>query len=114
MKTNTTTQKFNLKSIMQQAWQFVRRNGYTMSEALRVAWLNAKLKVKMQAGIVRFTYRKVSGEIREAFGTLKASLVPETAGNRRENPTVQTYFDTEKGESGEWRCFKVANLLSIA
>ena len=36
--------KKNLQSIMVQAWSFVKRNGYTMSEALKCAWANFKLK----------------------------------------------------------------------
>ncbi len=83
-----------------------------MAEALKTAWLNFKLKTKMRGGIVKFYYQKVSGEIREAYGTLRADLLPETKGtDRKPNPTVQVYFDTEREE---YRCFKVANLVKIA
>lgn len=102
--------KKNLQSIMVQAWSFVKRNGYTMSEALKCAWANFKLKNAFTKGIVHFHFRKVDGTIREAFGTLKKSIVPQTNGNSRNNPTIQTYFDTEVGN---WRCFKVANLISV-
>ena len=107
-----STQKRNqLKEIMSLAWSFVRKNGYTMSEALKVAWLNMKLKMQMKQKIVRFYYRKVSGEIREAFGSLQENLLPETKGTgRKTNDTLFTYFDTERGE---YRSFKRANLLSI-
>ena len=82
-----------------------------MSEALKVAWLNMKLKMQMKQKIVRFYYRKVSGEIREAFGSLQENLLPETQGTgRKANCTLQTYFDTERQD---WRCFKVANLVKI-
>lgn len=105
--------KSDLRAIMQMAWQFVKRNGFTMSEALHAAWLNFKLKVAMAARIVKFYFQKVDGSIREAYGTLNASIVPQTTGNdnRRKNDTVQTYFDTERSE---WRCYKRANLLRIA
>ena len=97
---------------MRLAWQMVKKNGYTMSEALKVAWLNMKLKRQMKERIIRFYYRKVSGEIREAFGTLKESIVPETKGTgRKANETLFTYYDSEREE---WRSFKKANLLSIA
>lgn len=100
-----------LSQIMSLAWQMVRKNGYTISEALKVAWHNIKLKTKMRKGIVRFYYRKVNGEIREAFGTLSDKLVPETKGSdRKSNNTLQTYFDTE---CSEWRSFKIANLINI-
>lgn len=100
------------KSVFQLAWQFVKKNGYTLSEALKTAWKNIKLKTAMKAKIVKFYFSKVDGSVREAFGTLKPELLPESKGtDRKPNDTVQTYFDTEKGE---YRCFKKANLVSIA
>ena len=97
---------------MLQAWQFVKRNGYTMSEALKVAWSNFKLKKEMTDRIVKFYYQKVDGSIREAFGTLSSKIMPETKGsNRKRNDTVQVYYDTEKQA---YRCYKKANLIRIA
>lgn len=105
-----TSFKNQMRELMMMAWQFVKRNGYTMSEAMKTAWLNFKLKKALKNGIVRFYFRKVDGTMREAFGTLKEALLPITQGNRRECATTQTYFDTEKGE---WRCYKLANLIKI-
>lgn len=102
----------NLKDIMTLAWSFVRRNGFTMAEAMKIAWRNYKLKKAMYGRIVKFYFLKVDSTLREAYGTLKENLLPATQGTgRRANDTVQTYFDTEKGE---WRCFKKANLVRIA
>ena len=103
----------DLRTIMTMAWQFVKRNGLELSEALKKAWQVFKLKAKMAKGIVRFYFRKVDGSIREAYGTLRADLMPEIKGddNRKKNDTVQAYYDTEKME---FRCFKVANLVRIA
>lgn len=104
--------KTDLRSIMQMAWQFVKRNGIELSEALKKAWQVFKLKAKMAKGIVRFYFRKVDGSIREAYGTLRADLMPEIKGDdpRKKNDTVQTYFDTEKQS---FRCFKLANLVAV-
>lgn len=100
-----------LHDIMSLAWQFVKRNGFTMSEALKVAWANIKLKAAMKQRIVKFYFQKVDGSIREAYGTLKENLIPATSGdNRKRNDTIQVYFDTERQE---YRCFKKANLISI-
>lgn len=101
-----------LHDIMTLAWQFVKRNGFTMSEALKAAWANMKLKAAKKNRIVKFYFQKVDGSIREAYGTLKDNLIPAIAGtdNRKRNDTVQVFYDTEKQE---WRCFKKANLISI-
>ena len=107
-----TSLKNALREILNLAWQFVRKNGYTISEAMKVSWANYKLKQAMKNKIVRFYYRKVSGEIREAFGSLQDKLLPPTQGTGRKlNETLFTYFDTEKGE---YRSFKKANLINIA
>ena len=105
--------KTDLRSIMQMAWQFVKRNGIELSEALKKAWQVFKLKAKMAKGIVRFYFRKVDGSIREAYGTLRADLIPQSeasSDNRKKNDTVQAYFDTKRGE---FRCFKLANLVTV-
>lgn len=98
---------------MSLAWQFVRKNGYSMSEALKTAWANLKLKSEMKKRIVKFYFQKVDGSMREAYGTLDEKLMPAISGDdkRAKNNTVQVYFDTERSE---FRCFKKANLLKIA
>ena len=94
------------------AWQFVKRNGMSMADALKVAWRNIKLKMQMYMGIVKFYYQKVDGTLREAYGTLRGDLLPKhEETNRKKNDTVSVYYDSER-ES--WRCFKKANLISIA
>ena len=101
-----------LHEVMSLAWQFVKRNGFTMSEAMRVAWANMKLKAAMKNRIVKFYFKKVDGSVREAYGTLKENLMPATSGeNRKKNDTIQVYYDTERQE---YRCFKKANLVMIA
>lgn len=108
-----TERRNQLSSIMCMAWTFVKKYGFSMSEALKQAWLNAKLRQELSNRIVKFYFQKVNGEIREAWGTLANDKIPEIAGtdNRKKNDSVQTYYDTEKEE---WRCFKIANLVSIA
>lgn len=108
----STTFKNTMKEVMMLAWQFVRKNGYTMSEALKCAWANIKLRSALSKRVVKFYFQKVDGSIREAYGTLMSSRLPEAKGDdRKRNDTVQVYFDTEKEE---YRCFKKANLIRIA
>lgn len=108
----STKIKNQLKEVMLMAWTFVKRNGFSMSEALKCAWANMKLKAAMKQRIVKFYFTKVDGSVREAYGTLKENLIPATSGDsRKKNDTVQVYFDTERQE---YRCYKKANLLNIA
>lgn len=101
----------NKREIMNLAWQFVRLNGFNRSEALKQAWLNARLRGAMKERIVKFYYQKVDGSMREAYGTLAERLTPATLGTgRRTNVTVQTYYDSEVQD---WRCYKKANLVKI-
>ena len=102
-----------LHEVMSLAWQFVRKNGFTMSEALKCTWANMKLKLQMKSKIVKFYFQKVDGSVREAYGTLNEKLMPTITctDNRKKNDTVQTYFNTERQE---FRCYKKANLLKIA
>jgi len=105
MKTN------DLRTIMTMAWRFAKITGESFAECLRKAWQNFKLAAAMRTRIVRFYFRKVDGSIREAWGTLRTDLVPETKGDdRKKNDTVQVYFDTERQE---YRCFKRLNLVSV-
>lgn len=112
--------KSTLSQVMKLAWQFVKRNGFNLSTALKAAWANIKLKNAMSSRIVKFYFAKIDGSAREAYGTLNPNII--TPGNnpsndisakkqRKPNDTVQTYFDTEKQD---WRCFKKANLLRMA
>ena len=103
-----------LRMIMTTAWQFVKRNGYNLSKALKCAWANYRLQQSMKIGIVRFCFRKIDGTIREAVGTLLDNVVPTPKGSaqgKKTNDEIQVYFDTEKNE---YRSFKKANLISIA
>lgn len=107
-----TEKRIQLREIMSLAWSFVKRNGYTMSEALRCAWANIKLRALLHTKIVEFYFKKTDGTLRQAFGTLKEGLVGETKGTgRKPNDNVQVYWDTEKCE---YRSFKKCNLIRIA
>ena len=107
-----STQKRNqLSEIMNLAWQMVRRNGYTMSEALKVAWTNIKLRALLHKKVVEFYFKKTDGTLRQAFGTLMSNRIPETKGTKKTADNCQVYFDCEKEE---WRCFKKCNLIKIA
>ena len=103
---------YNRSELFKLAWQMVKRNGYNMSLALKVAWDNFKLKVAMRTKIVKFRYQKIDGSIREAFGTTDASRYEyQPTGNGYPLPSdCVRYWDTLKGG---FRMFKTYNLLSV-
>lgn len=109
----STNFRNSMREVMSLAWQMVKKNGFSMSEALKTAWANLKLKAEMRNRIVKFYFQKVDGSVREAYGTLCEKYMPAITGTdkRAKNDTVQTYFDTERQE---FRCYKKANLLKIA
>jgi hypothetical protein len=111
-----------LQMVMSRAWQ-IKRNadlmyngGCLFSECLRMAWAELKksddLANEMRHGVKWFEFYKVSGEIRRACGTLRPDLLPPTngEGNRRQNDSLQVYFDLEKNE---FRCYKKQNLIRV-
>jgi len=91
-----------LSEIMRLAWQFVKRNGVTISEALRVSWRNAKLKRAMAVKIVKFYYQKVDGTKREAYGTLNGRFIPAVAGTDNRKKTIPFKFiSIRKDKNGD-------------
>ena len=98
------------RSIMATAWRIVKATGYTISNALKKAWVLFKIRAKMSTGIVEFRYRKVDGTTRQAFGTLDNSKIryEYQHSQRKPNDTLFTYYDTEKQE---FRSFKIWNIL---
>lgn len=102
-----------LHEVMQLAWQFVRRNGFSKSESLKLAWVNLQLKREMKQGVVCFRFRRVDGHERQAFGTLCEELMPAVkhTGRKVTTDAVQTYYDTV---CGEFRSYRKANLMSVA
>lgn len=98
-----------LSGLLKQAWAWVKEKGMSMSEAMKLAWANAKLKAAMRKGVVRFKFVKVDGSIRDAVGTLAEDIVPQTGmGGRKRNSGVTVYFDLTRQS---WRSFRKENLI---
>lgn len=109
---NSTTimKRTDLSTIMRRAWALFRVTGNAFAVCLSKAWKLYRMTCRMRYGIVRFTYKKVDGTLRNAVGTLRdiASTVkgPGLPGDGR---TVK-YYDVE---ASGWRSFKVGNIVTI-
>jgi|LauGreDrversion4_2_1035121.scaffolds.fasta_scaffold17827_8 hypothetical protein len=60
------------------------------------------LKKKLQGGSLKFYFRKVGGELREAIGTLDLNRIPNANHPKggKVSGTQTAYYDLEKGA---WR-----------
>lgn len=78
--------------------------------------LIVELKEKLKNGVVKFSYEKKDGTIREAEGTTKVSILEEHNAVPQENSgysytdEVTRYYDIN---SEGWRSFRNESLLSV-
>lgn len=89
------------------------------SEAAATAYSDMEeMKNLMADGFCHFTFRKVNGEIRDAYGTRAADIIEEYEGSRTRkgggagsafNGTF-AYFDIVKRA---WRCFRIDTLIEL-
>ena len=105
-----------LSELMKMAWVIRKSTGKSLSESLKKAWMNCKLKIRMYSQVIEFFYQKINGEVRQAFGTLQARYLQPakengTKSNRKQNETCLLYWDVEKKE---FRQFKIWNIIRIA
>lgn len=102
--------KVNKSQLFKMAHAVMKRTGATLSEALKMAWKAARIYSDLLLGEVKFTYRKLNGEIRNAVGTLKnIDYLRKTTGNAYQRPAdVLCYFDIEKKA---FRSFTIQSLI---
>lgn len=103
-----------MREVMKNAWRFFRVTGESFAECLKRAWAIYKLSKEMKSRTVQFFYQKVSGEVRQAFGTMRDDVIADKIKGgdmRKKNDDLFTYYDTEKDS---FRSFKKFNLIKIA
>ena len=114
MATNATiknNESSNKSLVMKAAWSiFKKAEVSTISEAMKLAWKAVKLKIAMASGVVKFQYRKATGEIRTAIGTLKSGVVNYVPKGTTRKPCYSTvaYWDIEKKA---FRSFCISHLI---
>ena len=110
----STTFKNQMRDVMTDAWRLFRVTGETFADCLKKAWMLLKLKIQMAIRTVQFFFMKVSGEVRQAFGTMRDNVIANKVKGDdtcKKNEHLFTYWDCEKQE---FRSFKKFNLLRIA
>lgn len=113
-KVQKKTSPVNRSLVFKNAWAYMTKGIYrTFSECLKASWKAYKTLQRLKSGIVSITYRKATGEIREAKGTLNNNLFTYSGkGARKESKAdLLKYFDLEKSA---WRAFRIERLISVA
>lgn len=98
-----------LSRIMKRAWAIFRETGKQFAICLAKSWQLYRLAKSMRAGAVRFAFEKADGSLRKAVGTLK-DIQHLIKGTGSDTANVFRYFDIE---ANGFRCFRVANLITI-
>ena len=87
--------------------------GMKLDEIMEKLTAIKTLKSMMNTDVVHFVFQKVSGEIREAYGTRAMEILQHNnsiPGGQRKSSTTFPYYDIEKKA---WRCFKPELLLQV-
>jgi hypothetical protein len=107
----TISQNSNKSMVMRAAWAMLKKAEVAnISEGLKLAWKAIKLKIAMAKGVVTFQYRKASGEVRTAIGTLKSGIVNYEPKGTNRKPCYSTvaYWDIERKG---FRSFCISHLI---
>lgn len=106
---NSNTTSFRTK-VFNRAYQIKSNTNCSFADALRKAWALYRLAKRMNVEEVSFTYMKVDGSLRKAYGTLK-NVGQFIRGTGKVNNKVFRYWDTE---AAGFRCFRVENLVNVS
>ena len=88
----------------------------SVNEALKETDELDYLVIQLKNGVVRFSYRKTDGSVREAVGTLNPAILDLFTGSDKPksrnqgSPDCVHYFDLERKG---WRCFCPENLITV-
>lgn len=96
--------------VLRLAHQMIKRNNFSLSEAVKKAWQVIKLQTRLSSEKVSFTFRMLNGRICTTYGTLMG--IAESKGNsKRVVPVDQIcYWDVF---CNGFRSFVAGNLISI-
>ena len=88
----------------------------TWQGAVNNGWYFVRFCKALNNGVIRFSFWKKDGSIREAVGTTNLMLIPldklpmNTAVDHAQNYQTICFFDLEKSE---WRSFNIASFIGF-
>ena len=93
------------------AWQIVKSTGVKFNVALVKAWRIYKLRKRMIKETVKFSFKKIDGSLRVAYGTLKQPQRKFFVKRKtKQNFKTVCFYDTL---INDFRSFKVENLIKV-
>ena len=102
----------NQLSVLERAKTMVIK-GYNLNQSITTSSMIELLQIQLMNGTAHFIYKKKTGELREAWGTLLEKVVTNNTngwGESRSLYNCQAYFDVEEQA---WRSFRYENLITI-
>ena len=91
--------------------------GFSWSDMLRYGWYFVRFREALRKGVVKFSYFKKDGSIREAKGTLNLLLLPEDklphSGLDPDAVTPADTFAYYDLDAAGWRSFRIDNFIGF-
>ena len=97
--------------VFKYAWQIVKSTGVKFKVALVKAWRIYKLRKRMIKETVKFSFKKIDGSLRVAYGTLKQPQRNFFVKRKtKQNFKTVCFYDTL---INDFRSFKVESLIKV-
>ena len=101
--------------ILHRAGKAYNNLGLTWQRAVTNGWYFVTLREALRRGVIRFSYWKKDGTLREARGTLSPILIPEEdtpkgISNPHPNYSAIAYYDIDKKA---WRSFAICQFVGF-
>ena len=99
------------------SWALEQKVTSAVEEAMAETSELEELLEQLHSRIVRFSYRKMDGSLREAIGTLKPSVLDKLSANTKPRRRISSrsdcivYYDLDRED---WRCFCPENFVSMS
>ena len=111
MTTNNHSRALHMAHILRRKGSGV---GPSWSDTVARAWYFVRFRDWLNQGVVRFSFFKKDGSIREAVGTTNLMLIPEDKQPKgtANAPVYSTinFFDLQKSE---WRSFNILSFIGF-
>ena len=106
----------NSRALHMAHYLYKNRPDYQWSDMLRRAWYFVRFQDELSRSVIRFSFFKKDGSIREAVGTTNLLLIPDERKPKGavdygvECYSAVAFFDLQKSE---WRSFSILHFIGF-